>query len=94
MSSHLDVDPKAPETVGDGHEDVRSDVGCMCACQKCRKPRYWLWILGFALFYVLSVIPVGLGVYALKSQAGIELLKHGGYHAALRCLHQATQRNF
>ena len=64
---------------------------CSCGCTTCRKPRYWLWLLGFFLFYVLSVMPVGLFLYAMKSEAGINLIRVGGYHRFVGCLSEAVR---
>ncbi len=64
---------------------------CTCTCKTCRKPRYWLWILGFLAVYVFSVIPVGLFLYTAKSNLGIDVFRHGGYHTFKWCLIQSVR---
>lgn len=95
MSSQSGLPEKSSQTVGDGCKDVnlaghtQNPYGC--TCKTCRKPRYWLWILGFALFYIVSVVPVGLFLYTFKTQLGIDALKYGGFHTYKWCLIQAVR---
>ena len=80
------VETKPPESFGD------SGKTAVCACtdknaQKiCRKPRYWLWIVVFFAVYVVSVVPVGLFLYTIKTEAGIDLFRYGGLHAYGECI--------
>ena len=75
----------------DSHAPAPTENTCNCGCKSCRKPRYWLWILGFALFYVVSVVPVGLVLYSIKSEIGWDIFKVGGYHTYLTCIHRALE---
>ncbi len=50
----------------------------------------WGWLVAFGVLYVLTVVPVGLFVYTLKMDAGIDLFQRGGFHAYLQCLEAAT----
>lgn len=38
--------------------------------------------------YLLSLIPVSIGLYQLKTWLDIDLLQYGGWHAFSRCLDQ------
>ncbi|TKW61409.1 MAG: hypothetical protein DI628_01955 [Blastochloris viridis] len=66
-----------------------ADNGCSCGCKTCRKPRYWLWILGFALFYVVSAAPLGLLAYTVKNTFDLNVFQYGGYHAYLSCIRES-----
>ena len=80
---------KPPETQDQSHEEADLAPQCTCGCKTCRKPRYWLWILGFLAFYVLSVVPVGLMLYTIKNTTGFNVFKYGGYHAYLSCVKES-----
>ena len=36
--------------------------------------------------YLASTIPVGIGLYSIKSYLGIDIIKHGGLHAFSACV--------
>jgi len=57
----------------------------------CCKRRLWLWVLAFLAFYVVTVVPVGLGLYVLKSDMGWDVFKQGGYHKLRSCLAAAVE---
>lgn len=75
----------------DSHAPAPTQDACTCTCKTCRKPRYKLWVLGFALFYVLSVVPVGLLLYTFKSEMGWDIFKVGGYHKFKYCIREALK---
>lgn len=75
----------------DSHAPAPTENTCNCGCKTCRKPRYWLWILGFGLFYILTAMPVGLMLYIIKSEVGINLIRIGGYHRYVSCLSEGTK---
>ena len=54
-----------------------------------KQPRLKIWILLFAVFYVVTAIPAGFFVYSIKNSAGIDIFKKGGGHAFARCIEQA-----
>lgn len=47
--------------------------------------RIGLWGLLLAL-YLASTVPVGLFLYSLKSNVGLDVFKKGGFHAYMQCL--------
>jgi hypothetical protein len=38
------------------------------------------------ILYLASTVPVGLFLYSLKNEAGIDIFAHGGFHAYVQCL--------
>ena len=54
-----------------------------------KQPRLKIWILLFAVFYIVTAVPVGFVVYSIKNNAGIDIFKKGGGHAFARCIEQA-----
>lgn len=52
--------------------------------QKISSRRFMLLI--FVIIYVVTVVPVGLFLYSLKSNAGYNVFSKGGYHTYLKCL--------
>jgi hypothetical protein len=56
---------------------------CMMAWRVVR--RAGLFALLFAL-YLASTVPVGLFLYSLKTDSGINIFAEGGFHAYMRCL--------
>lgn len=48
--------------------------------------RKTLLVLLAVLVYLLSLIPVSIGLYWVKTWLDIDLLKYGGWHAFSRCL--------
>ena len=47
--------------------------------------RAGLFTLLLAL-YLASTVPVGLFLYSLKTDSGINIFAEGGFHAYMRCL--------
>jgi hypothetical protein len=47
--------------------------------------RIGLFVL-LAILYLVSTVPVGLFLYSLKTDAGFDVFRPGGYHAYLQCL--------
>lgn len=45
---------------------------------------------GIILLYLASTIPVGLGLYGLKSYMGWDIFKEGGFHTYARCVEKAV----
>jgi hypothetical protein len=43
----------------------------------------------FVALYLVSTVPVGLFLYSLKTEVGLDIFKHGGYHAYVQCLRQS-----
>jgi hypothetical protein len=43
----------------------------------------------FVALYLISTVPVGLFLYSLKTEVGVDIFKHGGYHAYVQCLRQS-----
>jgi hypothetical protein len=46
--------------------------------------------LGVAL-YLISTVPVGMTLYAIKTEMGWDIFKHGGFHALASCLREAAR---
>lgn len=46
----------------------------------------------FILFYIVTVMPVGLFVYALKSERNINVFEKTGFHAYLACLDRESRK--
>jgi hypothetical protein len=38
------------------------------------------------ILYLISTVPVGLFLYSLKTDAGFDIFRPGGYHAYVQCL--------
>jgi hypothetical protein len=38
------------------------------------------------VLYLASTVPVGLFLYSLKTDSGVNIFKEGGFHAYMRCL--------
>ena len=36
--------------------------------------------------YLVSTVPVGLFLYSLKTEVGLDIFRHGGFHAYMQCL--------
>lgn len=51
----------------------------------------WGWLAVFLVFYLLTVMPVGLFLYALKMDYNLNVFTHGGFHAYLQCLGEAAE---
>jgi hypothetical protein len=47
--------------------------------------RIALYGLAFAL-YLASTVPVGLFLYSIKTEVGVDIFTNGGFHAYMRCL--------
>ncbi len=50
-------------------------------------------IVGIAVFiiYLLSTIPVGLFLYSLKSEAGLNIFSNTGFHSYIACLKEQIE---
>jgi hypothetical protein len=49
----------------------------------------------FVALYLVSTVPVGLTLYGLKSEVGIDIFRHGRFHTYMQCLRPSflsTQR--
>jgi hypothetical protein len=57
-----------------------------------RKPwiRALLITSGVAL-YLISTVPVGMALYAIKTEIGWDIFKHGGFHTLASCLREAAR---
>jgi hypothetical protein len=38
------------------------------------------------VLYLVSTVPVGLFLYSLKTDSGVNIFSEGGFHAYMRCL--------
>ena len=47
--------------------------------------RIALYVILFAV-YLVSTVPVGLSMYSLKTEVGLDIFKEGGFHAYMACL--------
>jgi len=47
-----------------------------------------LIIIGCILLYLISSVPVGLFLYSMKSDFGIDVFKNTGFHGYLSCLQE------
>jgi hypothetical protein len=41
---------------------------------------------GLLAFYLASTVPVGLFLYSIKTEVGIDIFRYGGFHAYMQCL--------
>ena len=41
--------------------------------------------------YLISTVPVGMALYAIKTEMGWDIFKHGGFHALASCLREAAR---
>ena len=46
----------------------------------------------FLLFYIVTVMPVGLFVYSLKNEWNINVFQNTGFHAYLACLDRESRK--
>lgn len=46
----------------------------------------------FLLLYLISTVPVGLFLYSLKSESGINIFSKTGYHAYVYCLKEQISK--
>lgn len=47
-----------------------------------------LIILSFIILYLITSVPVGLFIYSVKSEFGIDVFKRTGFHGYLHCLQE------
>ncbi len=47
--------------------------------------RFFL-VIAFLIIYVITSVPIGLFIYSLKSDLGINIFSKTGFHAYLECL--------
>jgi hypothetical protein len=52
--------------------------------------RALLAIIAFVL-YLTSTVPVGMTLYAIKSEMGWDVFKRGGFHTLASCLREAAR---
>jgi hypothetical protein len=52
--------------------------------------RALLAVIGFVL-YLISTVPVGMTLYAIKSEMGWDIFKRGGFHTLASCLREAAR---
>lgn len=45
---------------------------------------------GIAL-YLISTVPIGMVLYAIKTEMGWDIFRHGGYHTLAACLREAAR---
>jgi hypothetical protein len=50
------------------------------------------YIVAFLLFYILTVMPVGLFLYTFKSEKNIDMFEKTGFHAYLACLDRESRK--
>lgn len=50
------------------------------------------WALVFLVLYAVTSVPVGLFLYSLKSEAGIDVFTKTGFHGYMDCLKQEAER--
>jgi hypothetical protein len=51
-------------------------------------PRVTLYV-ALVILYFASTVPVGLFLYSLKTNEGVNVFKAGGYHAYMQCLNKS-----
>lgn len=60
------------------------------------KIRRWgkrtLIVIVVFIVYLISTIPVGLFLYSLKSEAGLNVFSKTGYHSYMNCLRQELKK--
>jgi len=47
--------------------------------------RIGLWAI-LLVVYLVSTVPVGLFIYSMKTEVGLDIFRDGGFHAYMRCL--------
>ena len=45
-----------------------------------------LWFVFFVVLYLATSVPVGLFIYSLKSDAGLNIFSKTGFHSYMFCL--------
>ena len=61
-----------------------------------RFPKRSAWIRALLItvgliLYLISTVPVGMALYAIKTEMGWDIFKHGGFHTLASCLREAAQ---
>ena len=54
----------------------------------------FLIILGCLVLYLVTSVPVGLFLYSLKSENGINVFEKTGFHSFMYCLEREGRRAF
>jgi K+-transporting ATPase A subunit len=54
--------------------------------------KYLFIILLALIIYVLTAIPLGMYIYSLKTEKGIDLFKQTGVHSYISCLEQEAYK--
>ena len=51
-------------------------------------------ILGCVLLYLISTVPVGLFLYSMKMDMGIDVFQRTGFHGFVACLKSESEKAF
>ena len=51
-----------------------------------------LAVFVFMVVYLVTSVPVGLFLYSLKSEKGIDVFSNTGFHAYMACLESEAQK--
>ena len=51
-------------------------------------------ILGCVILYLVSTVPVGLFLYTLKMDMGIDVFRRTGFHGFVACLQSESRKVF
>ena len=54
----------------------------------------FLIIMGCLVLYLATCVPVGLFLYSLKSESGIDVFEKTGFHGFMRCLESEGRKAF
>ncbi len=49
-------------------------------------------VVAICAFYLMTVMPLGLLIYTLKSDLGINVFKKTGYHGFVNCLNEQIEK--
>ncbi len=49
-------------------------------------------ILILIIVYLISTVPIGLFLYSLKSNNGIDIFNKTGFHSYIHCLNEEAQK--
>jgi hypothetical protein len=59
-----------------------------------RRKNPWITALLITIaiaLYLISTVSVGMALYAIKTEMGWDIFKHGGFHALASCLREAAR---
>ena len=54
--------------------------------------RKTLFVMIFITLYLVSTVPVGLFIYSVKSDIGINVFSHTGFHSYMQCLREQAYK--